>query len=209
MRTLQLTIAALLVAPLLAGCEDPLVDARETPAAGAQAPDAHSPGSQVPGSHEGMGEQRVEHAQAVLVSVGESGVRGEVHFEQIDGRVRVHGTIEGLTPGEHGFHVHQYGDLSDLQAGDSAGGHFAPEGGPHGRPSDEQRHAGDLGNLVANEEGVATIDMNDDVLALSGERSILGRAIVVHEKADEFVQPSGGAGGRVAFGVIGIANPEE
>lgn len=151
---------------------------------------------------------RVDSARAVLVSVGDSGVTGDVRFERVDEGVRVTGRIEGLEPGKHGFHVHRYGDLSDSTRGESAGGHFAPEGTRHGRPSDQERHAGDLGNLVANENGVATIDEVDGVIELSGEHSIIGRALVVHAKEDTFGQPSGDAGDRVAFGVIGIASTE-
>lgn len=149
----------------------------------------------------------VERALAVLVPVGESGVSGEVQFEQVADGVRITGRIEGLTPGAHGFHVHRFGDLSDGTGGTSAGGHFAPEGSPHGNPSEEQRHVGDLGNVVAGEDGIATIDFVDDVVALSGRHSIVGRALVVHAEADRFTQPSGNAGARVAFGVIGIAEP--
>jgi Cu-Zn family superoxide dismutase len=78
---------------------------------------------------------------------------------------------------------------------------------PHGAPDTKERHVGDLGNVDANAEGVATVDEYDRLLRLRGHDSIIGRAVVVHEKADTFVQPSGAAGGRVAFGVIGWAKP--
>ena len=118
------------------------------------------------------------------------------------------GRPRGLEPGQHGFHVHEFGDLTDLQKGESAGGHFNPTGMPHGRPDDEERHAGDLGNIEADQNGVANVNIRDSVLRLNGPQSILGRAIVVHAKADEFTQPSGDAGDRVALGVIGIAQPQ-
>lgn len=144
-------------------------------------------------------------AVAVLLPIGDSQAHGIVTLQRAGKGVRIQGTVRGLTPGQHGFHVHQYGDLRDPKEGKSAGGHFSPHGHPHGRPADEQRHVGDLGNITANEEGVATIDITDEVLALSGQNSVIGRAFVVHEKADQFTQPTGDAGGRVAFGVIGIA----
>ena len=102
--------------------------------------------------------------------------------------------------------MHEFGDLSDTQTGKSAGGHFAPDGNPHGRPTDVKRHVGDLGNIVADANGVAEIHMVDSVISLGGPHSILGRAVVVHAKEDTFAQPTGDAGSRVAFGTIGVAN---
>lgn len=156
----------------------------------------------------GDGSTMVERACAVLVPVGESGVTGEVLFERVATGLRISGRLEGLAPGLHGFHVHEYGDLSDPATGASAGGHFAPDGSSHGRRSAKERHVGDLGNIEADEAGVATIDMWDDVVALSGSHSIRGRSLVVHAGEDRYSQPSGDAGTRVAFGVIGIAEPE-
>ncbi|REK09122.1 MAG: superoxide dismutase family protein [Planctomycetota bacterium] len=149
-----------------------------------------------------------ERAVAVLVPVGDSGVSGTVEFTRSGDAVQVSGEVEGLSPGKHGFHVHQYGDLADQQSGKSAGGHFDPMGHEHGRPSDETRHVGDLGNIEAGDDGKASIQIEDDVIALAGPHSIVGRALVIHAQPDEFTQPTGNAGDRVAFGVIGIANPE-
>lgn len=160
--------------------------------------------------HQGMPAMeaaRIERAVAVLRPVGESGVGGVVTFVAEGDGVRVSGRIEGLTPGRHGFHVHEYGDLTDLEKGESAGSHFSPRESPHGMPEHPQRHVGDLGNVEADESGVATFDRVDPVLRLEGALSILGRAIVVHERVDDGSQPTGNAGGRVAFAVIGVANP--
>lgn len=145
-------------------------------------------------------------AVAELVAIGESGVTGSVKFVDMGDEVRVTGKVTGLTPGKHGFHVHEKGDLSDKETGKSAGGHFNPTDEPHGRPSDEERHIGDLGNIEANEDGVATIDMTDSVICLEGEHSIVGRALMIHQGEDQFTQPSGDAGDRVAFGKIEVAD---
>lgn len=148
----------------------------------------------------------VQRAVCVLVPVGDGKVGGTIEFtRQGDDKVRVTGEVHGLTPGAHGFHVHQFGDLRSAKDGESAGGHFAGGTDHHGAPDAAKRHVGDLGNIEAGDDGVAHIDTTDVVIALSGPRSVLGRAVVVHEKADTFVQPSGAAGARVAFGVIGIA----
>lgn len=151
----------------------------------------------------------VRRAVAVLVPVGESDVFGTVHFTKKGNEVRVRGVVRGLEPGKHGFHVHQYGDLTDLKQGKSAGGHYNPTHQPHGRRTDQERHVGDLGNIEANEEGVARFDFTDRVIDLGGPHSVVGRALVVHESADQFTQPSGDAGDRVAIGVIGIARRDE
>ena len=146
-------------------------------------------------------------AVCVLMPVGDSGVSGTITFERLDNsRVKVTGEIKGLEPGEHGFHVHQFGDATDMAEGKSAGSHMdvGPEH-PHGKPSDAERHTGDLGNVTAGEDGVAKVDMTDEVISLNGAHSILGRGVVVHAEPDDFGQPTGNAGGRVALGVVGIA----
>lgn len=144
-------------------------------------------------------------AVAVLQPVGDSGVHGVVHFRKQGDVVRVEGRITGLSPGKHGFHVHEFGDLTDMEKGESAGDHFNPTDQPHGPPDGEARHVGDLGNIEANDQGIAIIEIEDRVLTLDGPYSILGRSLVVHEGEDMFTQPSGDAGGRLAFGVIGVA----
>lgn len=147
-------------------------------------------------------------AIAVLNPTQGNNVSGIVKFTKVDDGVRIQAHIEGLTPGKHGFHVHQYGDLS-APDGTSAGGHFDPEGHQHGAPSDDMRHVGDLGNLEAGEDGHAHYDRVDTKIALSGEHSIIGRGLVVHAGEDDLEsQPTGDAGGRVAVGVIGIAQQE-
>ncbi|MEP3831079.1 superoxide dismutase family protein, partial [Rhodopirellula bahusiensis] len=137
-----------------------------------------------------------------LEEIGSSGVTGTIRFTQDGDSVTVEGEVSGLEPGKHGFHVHQEGDLSDKETGKSAGGHFNPTRQEHGRPGERQRHIGDLGNIQVNDDGVAEVNMTDDVISLSGEHSIVGKALVIHAKEDKFTQPSGDAGDRVAFGLI-------
>lgn len=144
----------------------------------------------------------VTTAVCKLEPIGESGVEGSLEFKQDGETVNITGTVTGLEPGKHGFHVHQSGDLSDKQAGKSTGGHFNPDNNPHGKPSDEERHVGDLGNIQANDQGVAEVNIEDTVISLNGPKSIVGRAIVIHAGEDQFTQPTGDAGARVAFGVI-------
>jgi Cu-Zn family superoxide dismutase len=146
----------------------------------------------------------VTRALAVLAPLKGSGVHGVVTFEAVEHGVRVVADITGLAPGKHGFHIHEFGDCSS-DDGTSAGGHFNPEGMPHSMPSSDKRHAGDMGNVEAGSDGNAHLEYVDAVMKLSGEHSIVGHAVIVHEKEDDMkTQPTGNAGARVACGVIGI-----
>lgn len=147
----------------------------------------------------------ITHAVCVISPVGkDSKVKGVIHFTQKGKSVEITGHVTGLTPGKHGFHIHEFGDLTseDCMA---TGGHFNPTNKKHGAPEDEDRHVGDLGNLVANDDGKAEIKMTDSVISLNGKDSIIGRAIIVHGKADDLkTQPTGDAGARLGAGVIGM-----
>ncbi len=150
----------------------------------------------------------VTKAVASLVPTKDSNVTGSVSLTKVTGGVRVAGRVAGLTPGLHGFHIHEYGDCTSPD-GSAAGSHFNPSGAPHAGPGAGMRHAGDLGNVEANAEGVASIDYVDALASLEGEASILGRGVIVHVGPDDFkTQPTGNAGGRLACGVIGVAKAE-
>ncbi|KAF3335740.1 superoxide dismutase [Carex littledalei] len=148
--------------------------------------------------------------KAVAVLKGTSQVEGVVTLTQDDdGPTTVAVRVTGLTPGLHGFHLHEYGDTTNGCI--STGPHFNPNSTTHGAPEDEVRHAGDLGNIVANSEGVAEATIVDSQIPLSGPNSVVGRAFVVHELKDdlgkgghELSLSTGNAGGRLACGVVGL-----
>lgn len=147
----------------------------------------------------------VNKAIAVMHPTEGSKVKGFVTFTKEKNGIRVVAQFEGLTPGLHGFHIHEYGDCSSPDAG-SAGGHFNPAGAPHAAPTAEKHHLGDLGNVEAPKSGPAKYDKVFDFLKFEGPHSIVGRGVVVHADPDDFkTQPTGGAGARVACGVIGVA----
>ncbi len=151
------------------------------------------------------GSSSVTKAIAVLQPTKGTSVKGTVTFEAVEDGIHVVADVTGLTPGKHGFHIHEFGDCSAPDAS-SAGGHFNPDVTAHGPPDEKPRHAGDMGNLVADKDGHATLDYVDHVMVFSGEKSILGHAVIVHEKEDDLKsQPTGNAGARVACGVIGVA----
>lgn len=144
-------------------------------------------------------------ASAKLAATEGNEAAGSVSFEQGPTGVKVTGKITGLAAGKHGFHVHENGDCSAPDA-TSAGGHFNPEGVKHGAPDAGKHHVGDMGNIMANDQGIAIVDENFDFLSLEGDNSIIGKAVVVHGGADDLEsQPSGAAGPRVACGVISAA----
>ena len=149
----------------------------------------------------------IREAVCVLHPTQGNTVKGVVRFVQNGDSVKVTADIEGLSPnGTHAIHIHQYGDCT-LPNGKSAGGHYNPEKNPHSLPGVDQRHAGDLGNLVANSQGKAHYEMTVSNICVVGHHNpILGRGVIVHAKEDDGGQPTGNAGARLACGVIGIAN---
>ncbi len=144
-------------------------------------------------------------ARAVIEPASNSAVRGDVRITAMSGNLHIEGAFLGLEPGEHGIHIHEIGDCQASDAS-SAGGHFSPDSDPHGSPATpaSAHHLGDLGNMTADENGNATLDFFDSEMTLDdGKYSIVGRAVVIHEKRDDLVsQPSGDAGTRVGCGVI-------
>lgn len=129
-------------------------------------------------------------------------------FDDGDG-LQIKLSLSGLAPGKHGLHIHEHGSCAD--AGRAAGGHYNPEARPHGDgiAKPKKFHAGDLGNVEADANGHAVAELRLPRLRLSGgKRAVAGRALIVTEKADEFSQPLGNAGGRLACGAIVLAGPQ-
>jgi superoxide dismutase, Cu-Zn family len=145
------------------------------------------------------------HAMAELNPTTGNTTRGVVHFYETAKGVHVVAKVSGLTPGAHGFHIHDKGDCSAPDAS-SAGGHFNPTSSQHGGPTDVERHAGDFGNIVADASGNAKADFVNDRIKFDGPNSIIGKGVIVHEKPDDFKtqNPPGNAGKRVACGNIQV-----
>lgn len=150
----------------------------------------------------------IANAVANLSAASGSLVSGQLKLVPMGDGVHATGEIGGLQPNSaHGFHIHEKGDCSAADAS-SAGGHFNPTSEPHGRVTHPQHHAGDNDNLVANAEGVATVNahFSSVVLGGGGATDVVGKAMIVHADPDDYTsQPTGDAGARVACGVIRAA----
>ena len=149
-------------------------------------------------------------AIAMLAPTEGNTASGVVEFQQDGDEMHVRIRIEGLTPNaRHGLHIHELGDCRAPDAS-SAGGHFNPQGSEHGGPEDAIRHAGDLGNVRSDANGLAQSEITVTGISLgTGGDSIVGRSVIVHAKPDDLTsQPSGNAGPRIACGLIS-KNPDK
>lgn len=150
--------------------------------------------------------EALETVTAVCELYPNDNVEGTILFKQQPNKpTLIVGEIKGLSPGEHGFHIHEFGDLS--KGCESAGGHYNPDGVDHGDLS--KGHVGDLGNITADENGIAQISIAAERVDLLGERSVVGRSVVVHSDVDDLGNggddeslKTGNAGDRLACGVI-------
>lgn len=144
----------------------------------------------------------IKRAVAALNPTKGNHAHGVVNFTAVEGGIKITAYIEGLTPGKHGFHIHEFGDCS-APDGSSAGGHFNPTNQKHGGPDHLERHAGDLGNIVADDFGIGRYERIDSMITLNGPNTIIGRSLIIHANPDDFsTQPTGNAGGRVTCGII-------
>merc|ERR1719424_2382420 len=140
---------------------------------------------------------------------------GTITFEQTDADTcKISWEIKGLTPGLHGFHVHEKADFSNGCL--SAGPHYNPHGKTHGGPEDDERHVGDMGNVEAGADGIAKGELMDRLIKVSGEFTVVGRSVMVHADPDDLgtgdnSEPgvngktsltTGNAGARIACGEI-------
>jgi Cu-Zn family superoxide dismutase len=195
MTILRLLFCVLLSTTLLTACGGPQNTAPVEP--------EPAPAAQEPAPEPAMEEPTT--AQATLEARDDMGeLKGVVNFSESGGIVTITAEVKGLSgAGTHGFHIHETGDCSAPDF-TSAGGHFNPTDTIHGAPSDQEHHAGDLGNLEIGEDGSGALEATSSMITLGeGANSVIGKAVILHEKADDLVsQPTGAAGGRVACGII-------
>lgn len=144
-------------------------------------------------------------ASATLAPTTGQTASGTVLLTQMaDGSVDVKVDLTGVPAGVHGFHIHDKGDCGDN--GNAAGGHFNPTTEAHGAPAVPPHHAGDFGNVTANDAGeVHTRFTTRSVTVAAGAKSAVGHAVILHANPDDLMtQPTGNAGARIACGVVSL-----
>jgi len=151
-------------------------------------------------------------AKAIIEGTSEnSELIGIVRFQDTDEGLRAEVNMFGAEPGLHGIHVHETGSCAE--GGKAAGGHFNPENVKHGFVPTEgltQAHAGDFGNIEINESGEGTLLLIIPELTITGGKyNVEGKSVILHEKKDDFGQPTGNAGGRVGCGIIQVDADEK
>ena len=159
-------------------------------------------------------------AICIFTNNSNKNIKGSVVFKPTKRGLQITVTMEGLKPGLHGFHIHQYGDLSEGCG--SLCSHFNPTNSVHGSRDSPERHLGDLENIIADNNGRVNMTIYDKYLTLTGKFGIIGRSVVVHEDEDDLGKggldknnnvideevhkeslKTGNAGKRIACGVIG------
>lgn len=142
-------------------------------------------------------------AVATLEARSGSTVTGTVSFFADPGApIHVVITVRGAAPGKHAVHIHEKGDCSAADAS-SAGSHFNPEKKAHGDHGSPEHHPGDFGNIEVGPDGTGHLELDSSSFTIApGPLSARGLAVIVHEKPDDFGQPTGNAGGRQACGII-------
>ena len=148
-----------------------------------------------------------KQANAMIGSSNDSGVTGMAVFTQNGDEITLTIEIQGASPGLHAVHIHANGDCS-APDGTSAGGHWNPTGVAHGKWGEGEFHLGDIGNITVGEDGTGRITLTTDLwdIGTGSDVDVVGKGIIVHAGADDFVsQPSGAAGARIGCGVIVLA----
>jgi len=157
------------------------------------------------GTQQSSGAGSEKRAAAHLESRSGSKLTGHATFVERDGKVTLTVDVENGEPGPHGIHLHEKGDCSSPDA-KSAGEHWNPTSQAHGKVGEtEAAHSGDMGNLDVGTDGKGRLEFTTDRWSIGGDagKDILGKAIVVHAKADDLkTQPSGDSGDRIGCGVI-------
>lgn len=134
-----------------------------------------------------------------------SQISGQATFQETPQGLKVTAQVSHLSPGKHGFHIHQNGACGD--GGKAAGGHFNPDNAPHGlllKDGLSHAHAGDLGNIEVGADGNGKLEETIPSLTLSeGKYSVAGKSVILHAKEDDLAgQPAGNAGDRIGCGEI-------
>jgi Cu-Zn family superoxide dismutase len=176
------------VALMLAGCATTGSEGEAASAASAKAPPPAGP-----------------MATALLKSAAGAD-DGKAEVVETSAGLQVTVWVKGLTPGEHGAHIHMTGDCTppDFK---TAGGHWNPTNHQHGKDNPAGMHMGDMPNITVGADGTGELQFTIPGGKLSsGDMPLLdadGAAVVIHAAPDDMKSdPAGNAGGRLACGVL-------
>ena len=157
--------------------------------------------------------QKLPRAIAVIFPSGKRKINGYITLSENKtlGITTIQASLKGLPPNKKlALHVHQFGDLRDMKTCLSTGSHYNPDNVDHAGPHDKIRHIGDFGNLKSNSNGDSKSKIRIKCLLLTGKKSVLGRALVIHAGEDDLGKggteeslKTGSAGKRIGCGVIG------
>lgn len=171
---------------------------------GASGPGPSTPDTSAGASASTAGSSADTVARAALEARSGSSLSGEGVFTREGEEVVLTLLVSGVSPGTHAVHLHDKGDCSAADAS-SAGGHWNPTSEAHGQWGHAPHHLGDVGNLEVGEDGTGRLVFRASAweVGTGGAHDIVGHALVVHEKVDDFTtQPTGAAGGRIGCGVV-------
>ena len=146
----------------------------------------------------------------IILVKNDHNIEGKIYVKETSLGLTIDYDIIGLSDGLHGFHIHEYGDLSD--GCKSACSHFNPFNKKHGGLHSKERHAGDLGNIESKKKiAKGSLFAKGICLTKNMKTSVLGRMFIIHDKQDDLGEggdeeslKTGNAGMRLACGVIGI-----
>jgi superoxide dismutase, Cu-Zn family len=134
--------------------------------------------------------------------------KGYILFTELKNYTKIEVKLSGLPPGKRGFHIHEKGNLMD--GCKTLCAHYNPFNTNHGGLNKKDSHVGDLGNLEVDTNGNVDCILKAKKVRLSGEHSVIGRSIVIHDKEDDLGKggneeslKTGNAGSRIACGIIG------
>jgi Cu-Zn family superoxide dismutase len=146
-----------------------------------------------------LAEQRNARRAVAIVGGGElDEISGVATFDEIRDGLLIALDLQGAPPGEHAIFVCSGRDCGD------PGAHFNPAKAAHGSRRADSHHAGDLGNVFVDANGVGHFEVVcQDLSVHEGTSTVLGRTLVMFERADDFTtQPTGNAGRKLACGSI-------
>lgn len=190
----RLCFTVIVIPALLAGCNSSETSAPPTEndvaAAGPSTPDASG---------------ATDDTRAVAdLQTANGKAAGKATAAAMNGSVMLTLQVEGLPPGQHGVHVHMTGKC-DAPKFESAGAHWNPAGMQHGLEAPKGQHAGDMPNLVVEENGRGTLAYQLKGATFAGLMDGDGSAMVVHASADDQkTDPSGNSGDRIACGIFKV-----